>query len=133
MLNAIILFLVSVVAFGAAACGGTDPVSADINKPLAQAEVISQADLARINAIVRDFSREHQFAVQEIVSNGRGRTDFSTRLFRDDISVTINRIRGDPIKVAAFPLCACERERLMGLQEAADAAVRDLRRALSDA
>jgi hypothetical protein len=101
-------------------------VSADINKPLAQAEVASQADLSRINALVRNFARKNHFAVQEIVSNGRGRTDFSVRLFRDDISVTINRIRFEPIKLAAFPLCACERERRIGLQEAADAAVRDL-------
>ena len=97
------------------------------NKPLAQATSEAPNQYQDIKSIVWDFARRENFAVQEILDSPRGELDFSVRLFRDDISVTINKLKGEPIQIAAFPLCVCEISKRPGIPTAARAAVEGLR------
>jgi hypothetical protein len=112
-----------------AACGSD--AATQINRPLAQADVESPADFAHVSDVVRQFARQNNFAVQEILSRPQGNVEFAMRLFRDDISVSVSRMVGDPIDLAAMPLCVCELGSRVGLQAASDAAVRELRESLS--
>lgn len=108
-----------------AICGGD--AATQVNRPLARADVTSQADFAHVSEIVRAFSRRNNFAVQENISRPQGNVEFDMRLFRDDISVSVNKMRGEPIALMAYPLCVCELGRRIGLQVAADAAISELR------
>jgi hypothetical protein len=124
---------VAAIALMLASCGavcGSD-AAMQVNRPLAQADVASPADFAHISEIVREFSRKNNFAVQENLTHPRGNLDFDIRLFRDDISVSVNRLAGEPIALAAYPLCVCELGTRIGLQAAANAAVRELQEDLS--
>lgn len=112
-----------------AACGGE--ASTQGNRPLARADVPRPGDLARVEEIVRAFARKNSFAVQEAITPSQGLLEFDMRLFRDDISVSVSKLRGDPIGLAAYPLCVCELGTRIGLQAAADAAIRELREDLS--
>jgi hypothetical protein len=49
------------------------------------------------------------------------------RLFRDDVSIIVTQVRGEPIQVSAYPLCVCELGRRFGLQQAANEAVAELK------
>lgn len=106
--------------------------ASDVNRPLAQTQVQSVTSFGRANAIVAEFSRKTHFAVQLLPAPRPSNSDFSLRLFRDDLTVTINRVHGGPIHVAAFPLCACELDRRFGLQAAADDVVRELEKQLTE-
>jgi hypothetical protein len=120
------------IALMLASCGaacGSDPDQ--VNRPLAQANVVSSADFAHVSEIVREFSRRNNFAVQEVVSHPQGNVEFVIRLFRDDISVSVSKMVGAPIFLAASPLCVCEVGRRIGLQAASDAAIRELQQELS--
>jgi hypothetical protein len=123
------MVIIAASALAFASCDGR--MIHDVNKPLAQAELSAPPDFKRVNQIVAEFSRKNHFAVQPLINQPQGAVDFSMRLFRDDISVTIARVHGESLQVAAFPLCACELDRRIGLQTAADATVNDLRRELS--
>ncbi len=105
--------------------------SSDVNGPLAQAQVQSTAEFTGVNEIVAEFSRMEHFAVQVLPAPRPSTSDFSLRLYRDDLTMTVNRVRGGPIEVAAFPLCACEMGRRFGLQTAADEAVSELKKRLT--
>jgi hypothetical protein len=105
--------------------------SSDVNRPLTQAQVQSAAEFTRVNEIVSEFSRVEHFAVQVLPAPQPSTSDFSLRLFRDDLTLTVNRVRGGPIEIAAFPLCACELGRRFGLQTAADDAVSQLKKRLT--
>ena len=98
---------------------------------MAQAQVQSTAEFTGVNEIVAEFSRMEHFAVQVLPAPRPSTSDFSLRLYRDDLTMTVNRVRGGPIEVAAFPLCACEMGRRFGLQTAADEAVSELKKRLT--
>ena len=123
--------LIFAAVFGSQLISAASRAASDVNRPLAQAQIQSVANFDRVHSIVEEFSRESHFAVQVLPAPQPSNTDFSVRLFRDDLTVTINKVRGGPIDVAAFPLCACELNRRFGLQEAAEAAVNELKRDLS--
>ena len=106
----------------------TDP---DINRPLANAQIRTSRNFDQIRPIVVAFAEQDHFAVQPIISRPQGDVTFSMRLFRDDVSVMITGLQGSDIRVAAYPLCACQLKRRVGLQNAADAAVNDLKERLS--
>jgi len=112
-----------------ATCGGG--AAMQVNRPLAQADVTSHADFARVSEVVRAFSRRNNFAVQENVRVPRGQVEFDMRLFRDDISVSVNKLVGEPIGLAVYPLCVCELGQRVGLHDAAEAVIRELREDLS--
>jgi hypothetical protein len=114
-----------------ASCEDSEKMPPEFNRPIAQSEVQSQTDFDRVRQIVSTFSHSNNFAIQETVSVPQGRLDFSIRLFRDDITVTVSRLHGEPIKLAAFPLCVCELGKRKGLQASADAAVNGLAEELS--
>jgi hypothetical protein len=119
--TALIPFL---LAASAATCGSATG-NPDVNRPIAQVEVKRAPSPIRLE-IVRIFARKNRFAVAEEMDAAQGELEFHMELFRDDISVSIGKLRGDPITVTANPLCVCEMGRRLGLQEAADAAVREL-------
>lgn len=106
--------------------------ASDVNSPLAQVQIESVATFDSVNSVITEFSQKSHFAVQVLPLPKPSNTDFSVRLFRDDLTVTINKIRGGPIDVAAFPLCACERDRRFGLQSAADDVISELRARLAE-
>lgn len=124
------MFAVIAIALALSACNAHD-VSNDVNKPLAQAQVPSTSDFKTVNKLISAFAARNHFALQPLISQPQGAVDFSMRLFRDDITVTITRLRGGPIQLAGFPLCACELNRRIGLQSAANSAVDELQRQLS--
>jgi hypothetical protein len=107
------------------------PSASQVNLPLARATVVTAKSPKTLLKHITDYSGRNQFAVQKILMQPRGELDFSVRLFRDDITLTVNRMKGESLKIAAFPLCACERETRAGLQPAADQAVAELRDALA--
>jgi hypothetical protein len=109
-----------------ATCGNQPHSPLDINHALAQADVQASVELARVNEIVTAFAHKNGFAVQDDVHAGVGNTELSMILYRDDISVWVSKLRGDPINVSANPLCICELGVRLGLQQAADAAVTEL-------
>ena len=123
----------AVIALMLASCGaacGSDP-PAQVNRPLAQADVTRPLELARVEEIVRAFARKNGFAAQEAMIHSQGMLEFDMRLFRDDISISISKLRNNPIGLAAYPLCVCELGRRVGLRAAADASIRELREDLS--
>jgi hypothetical protein len=124
-----------VIAMGMtlASCGmacGSD-ASAQVNRPLANAEVVTTLDVTRVRQIVRQFASRNNFAVQENLIRPRGNAEFFIRLFRDDISVSVIKLVGDPISVTANALCVCELGNRTGLRDGAESAVRELQADLS--
>lgn len=117
------------ITLSLAAC--ESDAASQINRPLAQADVVSRAELAQVGQIVMEYARAHGFAAQEPRSYREGNLEFEMRLFRDDISVSISKLRGGPIDLAAYPLCVCELGHRIGLQAASEQTIRDLREALS--
>lgn len=111
-------------------CGNGRPAS-DINRPMAQARLETAASYDALRPAIWKFSRDNNFAVQEQQTGAQGMLDFSVELFRDDIRVSISRLRGESVMLSASPLCASERGRRLGLQAGADAAVNKLKEALS--
>lgn len=101
--------------------------ASDVNTPMARAQVPDTIDAERTAEAIRRFAKERHFAVQELVTEPRGLLDFATMLFRDDIRVSVSKMRGEPISIAAYPLCACETDHRLGLKDAADAAVAEMR------
>jgi hypothetical protein len=112
-------------------CGTNRAGAADVNRPLAEAQFASAAGYDTFRPAIWNFSRSHNFAVQELITRPQGNLDFNIVLFRDDISLSVSRLHGDKVQLAALPLCVCELNRRIGLQEAADAAVNELAKALS--
>jgi hypothetical protein len=104
----------------------------DVNKPISQAKITTNMRFDGVMAVVNKFAQENNFAVQENVSQPRGMMEFSVRLFRDDITVMVSKLRSEPIEVASYPLCVCEMGRRVGLQTSADAAVSELSKELSN-
>ena len=113
-----------------ASCGNGRP-AADINRPMAQAQLETAASYDALRPAIWKFSRDNNFAVQEQQTRPEGMLDFSIQLFRDDIRMSISRLRGENVMLFAYPLCASERGRRLGLQVGADAAVTKLKDALS--
>lgn len=89
------------------------------------------ADFSEIRGKIWSFARRNHFAVQEIGIRPTGRMDFSIRLFRDDISVLISKGHGEPIALAAYPLCTCERHKRPSIQSSAEVAIEELHAILS--
>jgi hypothetical protein len=108
-----------------ASCSGTQV--SDVNKPLSQAE-ISIDDTGGAQARVQDFAAKNHFAIQPLVTKPQGAVMFSMRLFRDDLSVMVTVLPGSALRITAYPLCACELNRRIGLKSAADAVVTELKR-----
>jgi hypothetical protein len=106
------------------------PVS-HVNRPVATAKIAGEFSLEQASNAVRRFAMNRRFAVQEVIAAPRGMIEFSTMLFRDDLRVSVSKLRGESLEIAAYPLCACEATRMFGLQEAADAAVADMRAELT--
>jgi hypothetical protein len=98
---------------------------------MAQAHLETAASYDALRPAIWKFSRENNFAVQEQATRPQGMLDFSIELFRDDIRVSVSRLRGEGVMLFAYPLCASERGRRLGLQVAADSAVTKLKDALS--
>lgn len=98
-----------------------------VNKYLAQATALNAKSYNLLQSDIKSFSDSNGFAVQEILTTPRGNLDFSVRLFRDDITVLIDRLKGEEISIAAYPLCACQLDRRLGLQEGSEKVVRELR------
>jgi hypothetical protein len=98
---------------------------------MAQAHLEIAAGYDALRPAIWKFSRENNFAVQEQATRPEGMLDFSIVLYRDDIRMSVSRLRGEGVDLAAFPLCASERGRRLGLQVAADAAVSKLKEALA--
>ena len=105
------------------------PVS-DVNRPIATAEVPQHSNLDRIRRTVAAFADRNHFALQPVIGKPQGAVVFSTRLFRDDISLMVTQLRRGPIQLSAYPLCICDLGRRVGLQEAADASVKELKNRL---
>ncbi|MFL6844025.1 MAG: hypothetical protein ACJ8ER_04000 [Allosphingosinicella sp.] len=103
----------------------------DVNKPLARSEVKSMGDNAQTELTISSFAKKNNFAIQPLLNQPRGLLKFVQRLFRDDITIVISQMDGDNIEVAAYPLCACELGRRVGLQSDANAAVEELAHELS--
>jgi hypothetical protein len=99
---------------------------------MAQAHLKTAASYDALRPAIWKFSRDNNFAVQEQATRPQGMLDFSIELFRDDIRVSVSRLRGEDVMLAALPLCPSERGRRIGLQVAADAAVNKLKEALSN-
>lgn len=114
-----------------ASCGTAAPVR-DVNKPIAEATVKTKPAWNDIRRIIETFSKENHFAIQENVTAPQGMIDFNVRLFRDDISIVIDKLHDEPAHVAAYPLCTCELNHRIGLQDAADTSVKDLSKRLSE-
>lgn len=116
------------VLSGANCRGGA---ASDISRPLAQAHVTTEADVARISEVAGAFADRNNFAPQRANAFAQGNLEFEMRLYRDDLSIFLSRLRGQPLEIAAHPLCACESGRRQGLQRAADESIRELREELS--
>ena len=119
--------LLAAAAMVATSCPQQQHPASDVNRPIATARVIEALGPVRTEEAVRRFAKMRHFAVQEIIPAPQGMMEFATHLFRDDIRVSISKVRGEPIEIFAYPLCVCEADRRLGLQAAADAAVADLR------
>jgi len=117
-----------VLALAAVQACGSESADA-VNRPLSSAEVAPPRSFDRVRRTVGEFADRDHFAVQTILNPRRQDPSFSIRLFRDDISVTVNKAKDSPIQIAAFPLCICELGCRAGLQEAE--AVAELRQRLS--
>jgi hypothetical protein len=124
------IVVAAIFTFMLLACGPNEGL-ADVNRPLAQADVSAKLTAKQVNRLVNEFSRRNHFAVQPLVSQPRGLVQFSIRLFRDDISIVVTQLQDGPIQVMAYPLCACELNRRVGLQAAANEAVDELKRKLA--
>lgn len=110
---------------------GNGHAASDVNRPMAQANLAIAASYDALRPAIWKFSRDNNFAVQEQQTRPQGMLDFSVELFRDDIRMSVSRLRGEDIMLFASPLCASEREKRLGLQVGADAAVNKLKEALS--
>lgn len=102
-----------------------------VSKPLAQTDIPVMLDADRANKLVGVFASKNHFAVQPLIGRRQGAVAFSVRLFRDDISVLVTQLNGGSIQVTAYPLCACELGRRLGLRSAAENTVAELRRQLT--
>jgi hypothetical protein len=76
---------------------------------------------------VKRFAVKGQFAVQQTLPAPQGMMEFATHMFRDDIRLSVVKVRGEPIEILAYPLCVCEVGRRLGLEAAANAAVAEMR------
>jgi len=103
----------------------------DISKPLSAAGIRNSQDSSQVRAVVADFAEQNQFAARTLIDHEQGSVDFSMRLYRDDISILVTRLRNGPIQVATYPLCACETSKRVGLQSAAHEATSALAKRLS--
>lgn len=119
--------LLAAAAMVATNCPQQERSVSDLNRPIAAARVAEALSPARTEEAVRRFAKTRHFAVQEIIPAPQGMMEFATHLFRDDIRVSISKVRGEAIEISAYPLCVCEAGRRLGLQAAADAAVADMR------
>lgn len=109
--------------------GAREPAA--VNHPIAQAEFRSSDNYSTLSPIIWSFSRANNFAVQEILTQPRGVLDFTVQLYRDDIRLSISRMRGEAVMIMAYPLCVCELDHRIGLREGANASVNDLREAFA--
>ena len=121
------MMLAIAMALIASDCPTESPPVSDVNSPVATAAVAGQISLEQASEAVRRFAKRRHFAVQEVIAAPQGMVEFSTTLFRDDLRLSVSKLRGQPIQIHAYPLCACEAGRVLGLQAAADAAVADVR------
>ncbi len=112
-------------------CASIHATNRDVNSPLAQVRFDTSEDYDALGPMIWSLSRSKNFAVQEIITRPRGQVDFTIRLYRDDLTLVISRLRGEAIQLAAYPLCSCQRGKRLGLQDAADASIKDLKEALS--
>jgi len=119
------------IALVASDCPTEPSAVSDVNRPVATAQVANQFSLEQTSGAVRRFAKNRHFAVQEVIAAPRGMVEFSTMLFRDDLRVSVSKLRGQSIEIHAYPLCACEAGRILGLQAAADAAVADMQSELT--
>jgi len=116
-----------------ASCGATcgDGLEPAVTRPLAQAYVTGAMSYDQVSEVVMAYSRINNFNVQELLSHPQGNMEFLIRLSRDDISVTVSKMVGDPIFLAASPLCVGEAGNRVELQAAAEATVRELQQEIS--
>ena len=120
---------ITMLLFAVSSC--SQATGADVNKPLASAEIPNARPYDQVRNIVAQFAEQNHFAVQPLISSPQGKVQFSMRLFRDDVSVMITQLQGGPIQVTAYPLCACELHARLGLQSAADETAASLKALLS--
>ena len=118
--------VLAALALVAGECPTKEAVST-VNRPIATAQLPEGISAERAEKAVRRFAKNRHFAIQQVIAAPKGMLEFATMLFRDDISVSISKLRGEPIEMFAYPLCACEADRQFGLKEAADAAVTEMR------
>ena len=123
--------LAMAMALAASDCPTAARPSEDVNRPVATAKVAGQFSPEQTSEAVRRFPKNRHFAVQEVIAAPQGMVEFATMLFRDDLRVSVSKLHGEPLEIAAYPLCACEAARMFGLQVAADAAVADMRSELT--
>ena len=128
-MSAIAYAFVALSAVTTMSCGERN-VRTDINRPIAQARVAERVSLERTLAVVRSFAREHNFALQE-PKTPKGMLEFHVRLFRDDISLVISKLTDGPVEVMAYPLCACEADRRLGIAAVAESEVNNLQNRIS--
>ena len=122
--------ILTAIGLGMASCADGQ-TSSNVNRPIAQADVSDPVSWSVARERIKIFAAENHFAVQENLVRPRGMLDFNVRLFRDDISIVVDKVRNEPIHVAAYPLCACEMSQRPDIQPAADEAVAGLKRNLS--
>lgn len=97
-----------------------------IQHPLSQADVQTRATTPQLENAVRSFARKNGFAIREALGAPRGRLEFETRLYRDDIFISVSKLTGDPVGLAAYPLCSCGGIQHGILQRSAQNAIDDL-------
>lgn len=106
-------------------------VGPPVNKPLASHTVRGDITFEHTRSAIMRYADENHFAVQVGTAQPHSPVMFSFRLFRDDVSVIVTRLKEGVTLVAAYPLCACELGNRIGLQEAAESASAGLTRELS--
>lgn len=98
------LFVLSTVA-----CSGDANSNPNgVRSPIAHERVLSNLDYAEVLERLQAYSAENSFAVQNLDVDRGFLVEFSITLFRDDVKITIARLRNEPIDVAAYSLCSCE-------------------------
>jgi hypothetical protein len=93
--------------------------------------VPSDRPFEQVRSIIQTFADENHFAAQPLISKPQGAAEFSVRLFRDDVSLLVTKLRDGPIQITAYPLCACDLDKRAGLQTAGKVATADLKERLS--
>lgn len=109
-----------------ASCGDL-PTNSSVNTPLVREEVGVRIGEDEVRAAIDEFARDKSFAVQQRKEQPGGLLEFNVQLFRDDVRITVNKLREGKVEIFAYPLCACEANSSYGLQTAAQAAVNQLK------